>query len=122
MFNELKITICANPKELEDAAELGNFDLTGTTLYDKVPVGQRNNMKHFQQWRFAQAQPVHLIIDLEVQLLETLVAVIPARSLSRLDDFLWRSGWFIGMTTLASEIKLYYRDSWYTIKQRYEEH
>lgn len=121
MFTTLKITLCSNSKELEDAAELGSFSLDGTTLCNKVPVNQRNNQPGFQRWRLAQIRPVHLIIDLEASLLETLVASMPTHSLVRLDDFLWRSGWFMGLTNLASEIKLYYRGSWYPIKQQFKE-
>lgn len=121
MFTELKITLCANPEELAEVVATGAFSLEGTTLCDAVPAAQRNNQPGFQRWRLAQMQPVHLIIDLEVQLLETLVASVPARSLARLDDFLWRSGWFMGLPAMASEIRLYYKNSWYLIKQPYKE-
>lgn len=121
MFTELKITLCANPEELVEAATVGAFFLEETTLCDTVPVGQRGRQSEFQRWRLTQAHPVHLIIDLEVQLLETLIASVPARSLARLDDVLWRSGWFTGLPTMASEIRLYYRGSWYLIKQPYKE-
>lgn len=121
MFTELKITLCANPEELAEAATVGAFSLEGTTLCDIVPVAQRSRQSEFQRWRLTQAQPVHLIVDLEVQLLETLVASVPARSLASLDDFLWRSGWFTGLTAMASEIRLYYKGSWYLIKQPYKE-